>query len=119
MLRFILSASLAFGVLSPPAVEAASSCGMASFYGHGDGFAWRTMANGKPMNPQALTTAHRSLPFGTRLYVVNPENGKSVAVTVTDRGPFIPGRKLDLSYASFSSIAPISKGVTRVCFYEV
>lgn len=113
--RFLLSASIVLGAFAPAAVEAKSSCGQASFYGHGDGFAWRTMANGQPMNPQALTTAHPSLPMGTKLRVTNPANGKSVVLTVVDRGPYHGGRILDLSYAAFQKIASSSQGLARVC----
>jgi rare lipoprotein A len=116
MLRLIFSASLALGALAPVAVEAASSCGYASHYGRGDGFAWRTMANGQPMNPNALTTAHRTLPLGSKIIVTNPANGKSVKVTVTDRGPFHGDRRLDLSHGAFSRVAEASQGVARLCF---
>jgi len=116
MLRFIFSASLALGALAPVAVEAASSCGYASHYGRGDGFAWRTMANGQPMNPNALTTASRDLPLGTKIVVTNPANGKSVRVTVTDRGPFVHGRLLDLSHGAFSRVAEASQGIAKLCF---
>jgi len=116
MLRFIFSASLALGALAPVAVEAASSCGYASPYGRGDGFAWRTMANGQPMNPDALTTASRDLPLGTKIVVTNPANGKSVRVTVTDRGPFVHGRLLDLSYGAFAHVAKTSQGIAKLCF---
>ena len=115
MLRFIVPAFVALGALAPVAVEAASSCGYASHYGRGDGFAWRTMANGQPMNPDALTTAHPSLPLGSRVSVRNLANGKSVQVTVTDRGPFYGGRILDLSAGAFSRIADASQGITQVC----
>lgn len=89
---------------------------MASFYGHGDGYAWRTMANGQPMNPQAMTTAHPSLPMGTRLKVVNPANGKGVSLVVADRGPYAGGRILDLSYGAFARIASPSQGLARLCY---
>ena len=113
MLRFFLSASLAAAALLPSAAHA--RCGVASFYGHGDGFAWQTMANGKPMNPQAMITAHPTLPLGSRLLVRNPANGKSVKVTVADRGPWHDGRILDLSVGAFRRIADTSQGITRVC----
>jgi rare lipoprotein A len=119
LFRFLLSASIVAGALAPAAVEARSSCGEASFYGHGDGFAWRTMANGRPMNPQAMTTAHPSLPLGTRLHVRNPSNGKSVKLVVTDRGPYHGGRVLDLSHGAFQKIARASQGVVRVCYSMV
>lgn len=105
-----------FSMLSLPAIASSSSCGEASYYGHGDGYAWRTMANGQPMNPSKLITAHRYLPFGTRLKVVNTSNGKEIIVTVTDRGPFISGRILDLSYGAFGHIESPAKGTATVCF---
>jgi rare lipoprotein A len=110
-----LSASLLIG-FSPAAVEAASSCGIASHYGYGDGFAWRTMANGRPMDPNAMTTAHPSLPLGTRILVTNPANGKSVNLVISDRGPFHGGRILDLSSGAFSRIASLGQGIAKVCF---
>lgn len=115
----LLSASIALGALAPAAVEAASSCAHASFYGMGDGFHGLRAADGSRFDAHGLTTAHRSLPFGTRLRVTNPANNRSVTVTVTDRGPFIAGRSLDLSYGAFSRIASPGQGVARVCFAKV
>ena len=113
-----LSASLLIG-FAPAAVEAASSCGVASHYGDGDGFAWRTMANGRPMDPNAMTTAHPSLPLGTRILVTNPANGRSVNLVISDRGPYHGGRILDLSSGAFSRIASLGQGVAKVCFSRV
>lgn len=62
----------------------------------------------------AMTCAHRTLPFGTRIRVTNPDNDKSVIVTVNDRGPFIRGRDLDLSYGAAKKIGMIRKGVGKV-----
>ena len=115
----LLSASLAFGALAPAAVEAASSCGYASHYGNGDGFAWQTMANGRPMDPNAMTSAHPSLPMGTKIRVVNPANGKSVNLVISDRGPYHGGRILDLSSGAFSRIASLEQGIAKVCFSRV
>ena len=115
----LLSASLAFGALAPLAAEAASSCAHASFYGVGDGFHGLRAADGSRFNAHGLTTAHKTLPFGTRLRVTNPANNRSVTVTVTDRGPFIAGRSLDLSYGAFSRIASPGQGVARVCFAKL
>ena len=121
VLKTILFSTLASMMFIPLSAGAAFSrqCSEASFYGYQDGFAWQTMANGQPMNPNALTTAHRSLPFGTRLRVVNQDNGRSVVVTVTDDGPYVGGRALDLSYGAFRRIASASQGVARVCFAKV
>ena len=115
----LLSASIAIGALAPTAVEAASSCGYASHYGYGDGFAWRTMANGRPMNPDAMTTAHPSLPMGTRIRVTNTSNGKSVNLVISDRGPWYGGRILDLSAGAFARIASLGQGIAHVCFSRV
>lgn len=77
------------------------------------------MANGAPMDPAAMITAHRFLPFGTRLRVVNQNNGRSVVVRVTDRGPFAGGRVLDLSHGAFARIASPGQGVARVCYQAI
>ncbi|MGA1528163.1 MAG: septal ring lytic transglycosylase RlpA family protein [Burkholderiaceae bacterium] len=114
MLRFLSIASLASVFAFSPVH--ARTCGTASFYGLGDGFAWQTMANGQPMNPAAMITAHPSLPLGSKISVRNPANGKSVKVTVTDRGPFYGNRILDLSAGAFSRIASTGQGLARVCY---
>ena len=119
LFRILLSASIALSALAPAAVEAKSRCGIASYYGHNDGFAGQTMANGKPMRPHAPITAHRSLPFGTRLRVTNKANGKSTIVKVADRGPYIGGRVLDLSYGAFARIAHPGSGLAEVCYQVV
>ena len=71
------------------------------------------------MNPKAMTAAHRSLPFGTELKVVNPANGRSVVVRINDRGPFIKGRVLDLSRAAAEALGFREAGHTKVCFVKV
>jgi rare lipoprotein A len=98
-------------LMSSPGL-AASQTGIASVYGNGDGYAWRKTASGARMNPHALTAAHRTLPFGTRVTVINKRNGKRVVVQISDRGPFIRGRIIDLSPAAaraigFSGLAPV------------
>jgi rare lipoprotein A len=113
MLRFIFSASLAFGALAPLAVEAASSCGLASWYG--PGFHGNLTASGERFNSQALTAAHRSLPFGSRVKVVNQDTGRSVTIRINDHGPAYSSRIIDLSQAAFASIASTSQGLARVC----
>lgn len=70
----------------------------------------RTTASGQPFIPSALTAAHKTLPFGTKLRVTNPNNGKSVIVTVNDRGPFSGNRVLDLSYGAAKAIGMIGSG---------
>jgi len=83
--------------------------GMASFYGNEAGS--RT-ASGQRFNQGAMTAAHRSLPFGTKLRVTH--GSRSVVVTINDRGPFIRGRVLDLSKGAASAIGLTSRGVGRV-----
>lgn len=115
MLFKLLSASVlasALTFLTSPVH--ARTCGAASWYG--PGFHGAITANGERFNQQALTAAHRSLPFGTRLRVVNPSNGRAVTIRVNDDGPAIPGRILDLSAGAFARIASLGKGVTTVCF---
>lgn len=96
---------------SPPLL-AAPQTGIASVYGNGDGHAWSKTANGERVNPGALTAAHRTLAFGTRVSVVNQRNGKRVVVRISDRGPFIRGRIIDLTPAGaraigLSGLAPV------------
>ncbi|MDA2804068.1 septal ring lytic transglycosylase RlpA family protein [Nocardiopsis suaedae] len=71
-------------------------------------------ASGGTFDPSAMTAAHKSLPFGTQVEVTNPSNGKSVVVSINDRGPYVAGRCLDLSTASFETIASASQGVVDV-----
>jgi rare lipoprotein A len=109
----LLSASLAIGALAPLAVEAASSCGTASFYG--PGFHGNLTASGERFNSQAMTAAHRSLPFGSRVRVTNQSNGRSVVIRVNDDGPAYSSRLIDLSEGAFARIASTSQGLARVC----
>jgi rare lipoprotein A len=85
---------------------------VASWYG--EPFHGRLTASGARYNMHGLSAAHRSLPFGTRLKVTNPESGQSSIVTVNDRGPFVRGRQLDLSYGAAKEIGLIGAGVGRV-----
>jgi rare lipoprotein A len=92
----------------------AAECGLASYYccwHHG-----RTMANGRPFDQNAMTAAHKTLPLGTVLRVTNPRNGNAVKVTITDRGPYIKGRVLDLSRGAAARLGMVQQGVGRVCW---
>ena len=84
--------------------------GVASWYG--PGFQGRRTANGERFNTHALTAAHRTLSFGTRVRVTNKVNGRSVVVRINDRGPFVGGRVIDLSNASARAIGV--SGTARV-----
>lgn len=82
--------------------------GMASFFA--TEMAGRRTANGETCDPATLTAAHRTLPFGTKLRVTNPANGKSVIVRINDRGPFARGRIIDLSKAAAAEIGLVQRG---------
>lgn len=95
--------------------EAASQTfqkGKASFYAKR--FHGRKTASGERLHPDSLTCAHRSYPFGTMLRVYNPANGRSVNVRVTDRGPFVQGRIIDLSWRAAKELGIIGQGVATV-----
>ncbi len=86
--------------------------GVASWYGHP--FHGRKTANGERYNMYEYTAAHKSLPFGSRLLVVNPVNNKSIIVRVNDRGPYIPGRIIDLSYVAAKDLGILGPGTGQV-----
>lgn len=85
---------------------------IASHYGVGDGYHGRRTASGERFNTHALTAAHRTRRFGSRVTVTNKANGRSVRVRINDRGPFIKGRCIDLSYAAARAIG--MGGLARV-----
>ncbi|MCS6934835.1 MAG: septal ring lytic transglycosylase RlpA family protein [Chitinophagales bacterium] len=89
---------------------------VASYYA--DFFNGRKTANGEIFDNSKLTCAHKTLPFGTVLRVTNIENNHSVIVRVNDRGPFIAGRELDLTYMAASILGFVRRGTAKV-FYEV
>lgn len=92
------------------AVPAQAEVCTASHYGVGDGYGGKRTASGEIMNPRAMTAAHKTLPFGTRVHVSHGD--RSVVVRVTDRGPFIRGRCIDLSHGAARAIG--ISGVGRV-----
>jgi rare lipoprotein A len=85
------------------------SSGIASYY-------WQPqrVASGGWFNPNAMTAAHKTLPFGTRVRVTNGNTGRSAVVTINDRGPYVAGRVIDLSKAAASSVGMIGSGLARV-----
>ncbi len=102
---------------TPPPPAAApkpgySETGVASWYGHP--YHGRRAANGEIYDMEKLTAAHRTLPFDTWVRVVNLGNGKTVEVRITDRGPFVEGRIIDLSHAAARAIDLIGPGIGRV-----
>ena len=80
---------------------------------YGAEFAGKTTANGDVFDPDGLTMAHRTLPFGTRVRVTNAENNRSVEVTVNDRGPAVAGRIADLSLGAARQIGMVASGVVE------
>ena len=95
--------------MTPSSGTGRSFSGMASFYGNESG---SKTASGQRFNQNAMTAAHRSLPFGTKLRVTH--GGSSVIVTINDRGPFVRGRVLDLSTGAARAIGLTGAGVGRV-----
>ena len=90
--------------------SAADQSGVASVYSTESGGG---TASGEKLNPEALTAAHRTLPFGTKVKVINKSNGHSVVVTINDRGPFVSGRVIDVTPAAarvlgFSGLTPVT-----------
>lgn len=71
------------------------------------------------MNPNAMTAAHKTLPFGSKVRVIDQRSGKSIMVTINDRGPFIKGRIIDLSKAAATKLGFRNAGHTKVCIEQV
>lgn len=120
---WLLSFSLGFVACSvPPAGVnipeptvprgAAIQTGIASWYG--PGFHGRPTASGAVYNQHDLTAAHQTLPLGTKVMVTNLENGRSAEVTINDRGPFLKGRIIDLSYAAGQMLGMLGRGTIPV-----
>lgn len=111
-IRVVLSCAalaLAAGTLGASPARADTSTGVASFYWQG-----QKTASGERFNPGAMTAAHRTLPFGTKVRVTNLRNGRSVVVRINDRGPFVRGRVIDVSKAAASELGFTGNGITRV-----
>jgi len=85
-----------------------ASLGLASFYTDTE------TASGEKFDPHKLTAAHRTLPFGTRLRVTNVATGRFVTVRVNDRGPFVPGRVVDVSYSAAETLGITEQGIAKV-----
>ncbi|HEY3920131.1 MAG TPA: septal ring lytic transglycosylase RlpA family protein [Stellaceae bacterium] len=96
----------------PPPPPKPKQTGVASWYG-GE-WQGRVTASGLPFDDTQLTAAHRTLPLNSRVKVTNLRNGRSVEVTIIDRGPYIHGRVIDLSEAAAEKLGMVKRGVTRV-----
>jgi rare lipoprotein A len=97
---------------APKGPEGVPLEGLASWYG--PEFAGRPTANGEIFDPQSMTAAHRTLPFGTIVDVTNLKNGRTTRVRINDRGPFVGNRIIDLSYAAAASLQMVEDGVSMV-----
>jgi rare lipoprotein A len=94
---------------SSESAAGAKSAGVASFYSEDT-----ETASGEKFDPNQLTAAHPSLPFGTKLRVTNKATGKSVTVRVNDRGPYVPGRVVDVSYSAAQALGMVDSGLASV-----
>jgi rare lipoprotein A len=92
--------------------ESGKRIGEASWYGQE--FASRLTASGERFDPHGFTGAHRTLPLGSKVLVTNLHNGRSVLVTITDRGPFRCHREIDLSYGAARALGMVRRGIARV-----
>jgi len=93
-------------------LEGAAQAEVATYYGQE--FAGHRIASGEKFNPGAMTAAHRTLPFGTRVRVTNSGNGRSIIVRINDRGPLVKGRVIDLSSGAARAIGMGSTGNVRM-----
>lgn len=110
--RLAAAAAAAFLAAALPNTAHATPDGTASWYG--GKFHGRKTANGERFDQHALTAAHRTLPFGTKVRVTNERNGRSVVVRINDRGPFAKGRVIDLSRAAAERVGMVGSGTARV-----
>jgi peptidoglycan lytic transglycosylase len=109
-LRGYLCALAMLPIAAASPALALTQCGEASWYDH----AGRPTASGGTVDPDTLTAAHRTLPFGSKVHIENLDNGRSVVVKIDDRGPFTEGRVIDVSRAAAEQLDFKSDGVTRV-----
>jgi rare lipoprotein A len=105
----IAPAARPYALHGPILDDAHAMRGLASFYGKGS-----HTATGEAFNPRDLTAAHKTLPFGTRVRVTRVDNGDSVIVRINDRGPFKPGRVIDLSERAAEDLRITDKGIAAV-----
>ena len=113
MKKTLVTLALASLSLIPLSAKAGQQCGEASYYGLGDGYQGEITASGRRFDTWSNQAAHKWLPFGTVVTVT--ANGRSTRAVITDRGPFVGGRVIDLSAKSFGDLGPLSRGVHNVC----
>ena len=108
--NLIIAAALLFGLSS--CSRKITETGKGSYYA--DKFQGRKTASGDIFKQEKLTAAHRTLPFGTKVKVTNLANGRSVNVTINDRGPFAPGRIIDVSKKAARKLGMVDAGVASI-----
>ena len=108
-MRLAVIAGVTSAVVGFTSYAEAAQTGVASYYKHG-----KRTANGERYNANGYTAAHRTLPFGTRVLVTNIGNGRSVIVSINDRGPFSRGRVIDLSLGAARIVGLTASGVAKV-----
>lgn len=113
--NIVVVASLVAVLASTTGAYAGDQCGGASWYS----LPGNRTASGDRMNPSAMTAAHKTLPFGSKVRVVDQRTGKSILVTINDRGPFVKGRIIDLSKAAATKLGFRNAGHTKVCIERV
>lgn len=111
--RTFMAAVLGFMLSAMPSIAETMN---ASWYGVGDNTAGKPVAmpNAGPFDPYGFTAAHKTLPFGTRLMLTNPKTGHVACVTITDRGPYVKGRELDVSYAVAKKLGFVNAGTAKL-----
>ena len=117
MIKKAVSVVALAATLFSVSTAAYAQCGGASWYG--PGFNGKASASGEIFNENAMTAAHRSLPFGTKVKVVDQRTGREIQVTINDRGPFVGKRIIDLSKAAATELGFRNRGVTSVCISQL
>ena len=120
MIKYSVGAALVAGLIlsATGTVHAGGAqCGGASWYG--PGFHGKKTASGQRFNENAMTAAHKTLPLGTIVKVVDQRTGKSIQVVINDRGPYARGRIIDLSKAAATRLGFVGRGTTKVCLAQL
>lgn len=107
--RTLAAATVVAALIATLNVEAVAETGRASWYA-----LTSKTASGEWCDPTAMTAAHPSLPFGTKVEVENLKNGRSVVVRINDRGPFVAGRIIDLTKGAAAKLGFVARGLTQV-----
>ncbi|WP_212000942.1 septal ring lytic transglycosylase RlpA family protein [Chitinophaga sp. HK235] len=110
--KYLLLAGISLMISTTACSRKVTQSGKASFYA--DSFDGKRTASGETFRQYRLTAAHKTLPFGTKVKVMNTANGRTVKVRINDRGPFAPGRVIDLSRKAAAKLGMLKTGVATV-----